>query len=762
MSDFTVTLYQKDNTTSLGALDKNLFCGGKVVDELNGEESLTFEADISNSDWPKIQHARILLLAFTDEDLTKRFRINDITKWRRGEEFGATVQCLSLKFDLSGRTHQLKAPIVKQTATTHLTAILAGSGFTVGTVTPTQLLSYSYNYNSALQDILRIVQETGYDLRVNDDKSVDIVNLGSASSTTIEFGKNLLTLSLSEPLPEANKIYALGGIGNDGLPMTVRNALFRVTAVSGTLITLDSDKIITSDNAYTDGNFYLLVETNTTLKTYRTITGSNKQGGGFDQFTVSATGGIAVDNYVFIADQQTLDFGLGDTPFPAALHFIADKSSIDTYGEITTKFQNESYEDVNNLLKPNADLENWTLGVPDGYTKYGSGSVLLTETTATAFLLNGSKSCKVQVDEFTSKPSVPTLSVSTLFFGQMNGSYTYKLAWATTDGIGPLTDASASVSPAFKAVDITKTGTPPANVTGWCVYRKKTTDAAYYKIAGNLPLTQSLFRDMAPDGLFTTAHPADLKAAGGQGIEYSLTAELNEPYSIIYNVFVSDHPSEGYGQMRLEVDFGERFPSTGIDETRVATTVQTKDSRFIVAIENINASNTAAKIRLLAHKGPSVFYVDSGTLVKSAALPSLESFYPESSAKQLWFEAYDILKESKDPKQKIETGVINLYPLDSVDHIEKGDTITVADTDLGINESVRIRRKTVDLLDPTNVQVEIASSQDEFTKMQADTLKKVTEQGSNLSSAANSVNQNAGNQQGKPRIRVFAIQDGEI
>jgi len=50
-TDFTINLYQKDNSTLVGALGDDLFYSGVVNLELNGDERLTAEVNQSHADY---------------------------------------------------------------------------------------------------------------------------------------------------------------------------------------------------------------------------------------------------------------------------------------------------------------------------------------------------------------------------------------------------------------------------------------------------------------------------------------------------------------------------------------------------------------------------------------------------------------------------------------------------------------------------------------------------------------------------------------
>lgn len=703
MYDFSFKLYEKDNSTLVdpptgGILAKDLFREGKVLIELNGQEEIDVEVDHKHAEFQYLTLSRILELTHTDQNLTKRFRITRLHDVRRNENTYAQLFALGLKFDLSDFRHNFHGSLIQQAPTTHLTQVLTGSGFTVGTVTPTNTFTLDYSYNKILDDLYRIrekVNESGteYDIVVNDDKTVDFVIAGNQSSTsTIEFKKNLLTLNRAQSRPKANRIFAIGGASQDGVPMTVRNARFRITQINtvgpNDDLVLDSDEILLADDSLNGFKVEAIDPEEATL-----ISDSAK-GGGNDKVTIPTPPGgtFSVGDFVRFRDPAPI------TLAPQNLNFIQDTGSINTHGTIDDIFRDESFQDFENLLRPyekSALSGTYTAGLCEGWSKVGT-DVTVAENTDADFVLNGTKSQKVTVAGLILTPGAPTVAVQSPLDGNLNGSYTYQTCYFTKDGFGPLSTASASVAPANEVVkvDLNDSGhTGRDEILGWAIFRKKTTDAAYYKIALMSDFTASYY-DTIGDGILQEEYPGATAGPGGQGIEATFTATVGKRYSCLVNLWVSGSP---YGQVRVELDVGTITPEDGAEQSKIATTVVTSDQRFVIAIGGVTAQSASGKLRVVAHQGQAIYYVDSVMVTETDVPPPIDQFIAESSGAELWKAAYRYAQGKGEVQKEIEASIHDLYAINDTDEFQIGDQISIIDSDLSVNESVRIPRKQFNL-----------------------------------------------------------------
>lgn len=708
--DFTINLYQVDNSTLVGALDKDLFFEGTITVELNGDERFTVEVDQTHADFSSLAKSMVLQVVHTDANFTKRFRIHSIADVRKGEQTVAEIVALGLKFDLADERHDLQRPLVEQTVSTHLTQILSDTDFSVGTVTPSDTFTLDYGFDSVLNDLYRVrekVSESGteYDIVVNDDMTVDLIIAGNQSSTsTIEYQKNLLTMKRVVSRPEANTFYVLGGSSSDGAQMTLRNARFLVTEVNdlggSTEIVLDSDEILLDDDALNGFKVEVNDPEEATL-----ISDSYKQGGGFDAVVVggSPDGTFAVNDWVRFRKPEAV------TLRPLNLSYIQEAASLAANGRIATMFRDENFQDVENLLRPygqSACSGTYTAGVCQGWTAYGS-DVTPTENSDTSYILNGTKSQKVVVGAFSQTPAAPTATEGSPA-GVLNGSYTYKTCYVTVDGVGPISSASSAVAPANEVVEVGLNDSGysgRSEIIGWQIYRKKSTDADYYKI-GQLDDFTATFYDNVQDGIFQETHPGSDEGAGGQGVYVEFGANIGKVYTCVVNLFVSGPP---YGQVRIELDIGN-LSTDGSQQTVLATSAITADQQFVIAIGGVTAASGTGTLRVLSHNGAATFYVDSAMVIESPIAPPLDYFVAESAGAELWAAAYRYAQTRMTDRKEITATISDFYPVDDLDELQLGDLITLTDSELSVNESVRVTAKTFNLREAWKASISLSTN----------------------------------------------------
>lgn len=514
-----------------------------------------------------------------------------------------------------------------------------------------------------------------------------------------------------------------------------------------TEIVLDSDEILLSDDSANGLKLEFLDPEEAT-----TITDSYKQGGGFDAVTVggSPDGTFNVDDFVRFRDPAPI------TLIPQNLNFIQHATSVSSHGTIGTVYRDERFIDVENLLRPyetSALSGTFTAGVCEGWSVVG-GDVTATENSTAAYVLNGTKSQKIVVGAFSQTPAAPTATEGAPA-GVLNGSYTYKTCYVTKDGVGPLSAASSAVAPALEVVEVGLNDSGysgRSEIIGWQIYRKKSTDADYYRV-GHMDDFTATFYDNVQDAVYQETHPGTTTGPGGQGIEAAFTAVVGKSYSLVVNAFVSGPP---YGQIRVELDLGDFGAADGSEKTKIATSAVTSDSRFVISIGGVQAKSASGKVRIVAHNGEAVFYLDSVVLVEGHIPPPTDYFVAESSGAELWKAAYRDAQSKVEARKEITADVHDAYPIDSTNELQLGDLITLADSDLSVNESVRIISKSFKLRDSWDAKFTFSVQTLKVGGIVASLTKAIDRSGRGAARAGSSVLLQAGSANGS--TQVFEVQ----
>jgi len=715
---YQLKVYDVTYTTLQETINDEALISGSVTFELSGEESLKFNIDRDHADFADLALGKVIELYHTVEAaVIKAFRVVSIIDLRNEYVYMAEVTCEGLKYDLNKRIFKFFGSIIEQTPTTHLTEILSGSGWTVGTVTPTTPLTIQYNYDTVLSALQKVKQSIDSisefsnqnDLEFTDAFVVNLNTIGNLSSTsTIEWQKNLKSIRRENSIPEATRIYGIGGEGNRAVPMTIDSATHRITAIvegeGDFTVVLDSLKILSNGGEFADGNYVLVGEDDSS----RTILATQK-GDPYDEFTVS---GAALN----IGDKVRIFYNPTGIPIP----YNYDIVGVTGYGIRETIFRDENFSDGLNLIGPynsSALSGTYASGLCEGWTKVGNPTV--TENTNTAIIINGTKSQKVVVSAFSASPSSFTVTENgSTGSGELDGVFTYKLAWVTTDGEGPLSDASIEVTPEFQRILVDLNETPHALATHWRIYRTHNAGATYYFVA-DVPVAQSTFYDALGDDLLSKTSPGNT-AAGGQGVQRTFTAVSGKEYASLVWIFVES------GRVRIELEAGDIVPEKELGQKRATPTIGAT-TKFIVKTEGLVATDTDGKIRVVAHEGAATFYVDSAFVGETAYAPNSDRFVADNDATQLWYATFDELQKKKVVAEKISLSAVDLYEtieFSGQNKISIGDLIEVIDFKLGIDTFVRVVKKSFDLLQPWNAQFEVSSSPNRFTTDYIDRIKR--------------------------------------
>lgn len=698
---FQITIYQSNMSTSVGTIADDALMSGRVTWQLNAEDRFIFRVLRSHADYAKLAINRIASLRDTVDSLTRNYTIVSLIDIADGEIYGAEATCEHVHYKLGRSVHAQQFEFIDQTPAVQIAQIVAGYGWTVGTVTPTDKVSIPFNHNFILYDLLQVKDKfPDYDLIFTSvvggspSKTVELRVLGSASPVaTLKYGVNILNLRREYVLPDANVIYVLGGQGSDGKSMTIGRATHRITAISGSTITFDSRKIVSSNDEWSTGSYALERLNGTTT----TITDAIKQVSGFDQVVVSNASGFAVDDAVRIV---TSDIPQRD------VEIVWDKASVDANGAIQGVFRDENYSDVLNLLGPalkSSLSDTYTSGLCAGWTKVGTCTVA--ENTDIAYIKNGAKSQHVTVGAFTFTPTAPTVTALATK-GSLKGVYLYKIAAVTTDGEGALSVASSSVNVTDKSVKVEKSQTfTDTHIKAWRIYRTKAGGATYYRIA-DVDAATAEFIDAKNDEILDIEPDATSTAAGGQGITRTFTAVVGEAYSaVIYIYGVS-------GKVRAQLRFGDYiFPDATFQQRYAMDENHDPVEGFgkIILEGSIIATETTGYLDVLAHEGTAEFYLDAAMVVKSPAAPDAERFVGDNAATELWYRGYDDLQKRKDATYKFTFNIRDLYftTLGGNSRFDLGDYVTLIDSRFGINSNVRVVSKSFDLLQPDDCDIDV-------------------------------------------------------
>lgn len=663
----------------------------QVQEEINAAYNVTLQIDRSDSAFSNLARGKTVELRQLDVStgnptgVNRHYRLVRMSDMYLNRKPIVEVYCEGLHYDLAAKVYFDVNTFIEQTPTTIMTALTGAVGWTVGTVTPTAKVSLQYNYQTVLELLQLLAEKTGYELDYTTSpgstptRQVHLRVMGNQSSTSsIVVAKNLLEIKRDAEIGKANIVYGLGGAGTKSRAMTLANATHRITAISSNTLTLDSTKILGSDNGYTSMS---IVKPDGSLTA---ITSAEKST--LDKITVASASGLVVGDkirFVFTASG-------------APVEFVLNSDRIATESARETIYRNDKLSDLENLIGPatiSALSGTYTLGLCEGWLKNGTGTT--TENSDASYIINGTRSQKVVVASYTDTPSVSAVAANS-YETEIDGTVTYKSALLGPDGEGPLGAASTGVAISFKGLTVTVSpGLTSAHVIGARVYRA--INGGTYKhvrdIVGNDSYT---FVDTVSSNALGAEPPADTtKIAGGQGVYASFTAVVNKEYAAVVYLFVTS------GKVRVVLDAGDRIPDDTIQPSNKSISASTKPQT--VSIQGVIATQTTGRLYVMAHEGPATFYVDSAMVVQSPYAPDTNNFVADNSASTLWYETYDELQriEAEADLKQYSVSFTDLYEAGiGTDAINLGDLITVTDTNIGVNEQVRVTAKRFNGLEP--------------------------------------------------------------
>lgn len=685
---FQLKLYDWDHGTLILTFPDAAIISGSNRRSLASEETLTFNLDVNHPDSSSLTPGEIFNLSDTVDGWERAYRVTNIKRVRNESSYHLEVVCEAIWYDLAHEIHQLSGNLVDQTPTTHLTQILTGSDWVVGTVTPTDFITVSYNYNTRLYDLQQLAEAAStegarYELHftavAGGAKTVNLITLGGSPTASFEFTKNLKSLVEDIMIPAANTVYGIGGEGDDGVPANIGFATHRITDIVSDTITLDSRKVLSMSGDWTG---FAVEKPDGTITE---ILSTTKPGSGNDELQLASVAGLAVDDYVRIVTNTTP---------PARVPYVYNYGARNLYGPREIVLKDEDASNVLNLLGP---AEYSTLSAAYSSGLCGGWSILglatTTEITNPIYVITGTKSQKVVIAEYTPTPNFDSVAATSLY-GELNGAYSYKISHVTEGGEGPLSSASSTVNPANKTVTISITDDIVLDVvTHWRLYRTKAGGSTYYRI-GDIPIDTLSFIDNIADENLTIEPPGTITAAGCMGVKRTFKTVAGEQYAAIVYGYVDS------GSVRAQLRSGSYIFPPPSQENRGTTPVGSK-TPFVIELEGFEAQGATSTIEIVAHDGPATFYVDSAIVVHSPYLPEKDKFVADNAMTELWYKCFDELQDKLGIDRQVTVSAIDLHELDnSGDEINVGDTISVDDSVLGTSLGVRITAKTFDIVSP--------------------------------------------------------------
>ena len=163
--NFKLEVYNIGNTSKLCEFVRADFIAGEVVQELNGEETLTFTISRTHANFSYLAKFRVVRLVDTSIAGTYVvYRIKRIKQWRDRKRLLCEVYCEHLKYDLADRVISEEKHFVQENPQTVLDYILSFSGgFTRGICPATPLIDFDISFRTCLEALNNLIELLGYD-----------------------------------------------------------------------------------------------------------------------------------------------------------------------------------------------------------------------------------------------------------------------------------------------------------------------------------------------------------------------------------------------------------------------------------------------------------------------------------------------------------------------------------------------------------------------------------------------------------------------
>lgn len=402
--NYKLEVYNQANSSKLCEFVRADFLSGEVVQEMCGEESLTFQIPRTHANFTHLTAFNVIRLCDTDAGTYVVYRIKSVKVWRQRMKLFAEIYCEHLKYDLAGRIITAEKHFVQENPQTVLDYILSFSdGFTRGTCPGATLgyIDFEVVYESCLSAIKRLADVVNFEWEVlagasPNYKVVNISRVGTGESQTIAYGTNLVSIrhELSIASDFATRLVPRGGAAlpeqrklDDGVigyikpgAMTVAGAAFIVSSWdSGTRwLKVVSKYLLAADDALNGFYVYIVGEKVAILDSRKAIDG--------DEIQLESSPGtiIAGDRvYIFKTESDPSDYvpytGLESTSQRTEQIF-----SCDDLPDVLNAAGPEGYSDLSGI---------YTSGLCQGWSKVGSPVV--SENTTITYIRSGAKSQKV-------------------------------------------------------------------------------------------------------------------------------------------------------------------------------------------------------------------------------------------------------------------------------------------------------------------------------------------------------------------------------
>jgi len=216
--NYKLEIYNIANNSKYCEFVRADLLSGEVIQEVCGEESLTFQIPRSHANFGYLAKFRVVRLYDTDLSSYNCYRIKRIKAWRDRKKLLAEIYCEHLKYDLADRIIPEEKHFIQENPQTILEYILNFSaGFTRGVCPATPVIDFDICYQTCLDAIKALAEATGFDYVVTAGASpfykvVYIMTMG-LDSVTISYGENLKKITCQENVETdfATRIIAKGG-----------------------------------------------------------------------------------------------------------------------------------------------------------------------------------------------------------------------------------------------------------------------------------------------------------------------------------------------------------------------------------------------------------------------------------------------------------------------------------------------------------------------------------------------------------------------
>ncbi len=182
--NYKLEIYNIANTAKQCEFVRSDLLSGEVIQELCGEESLTFQIARNHSNFGYLAKFRVVRLCDTKLGGYTCYRIKRIKTWRNRQKVFAEIYCEHLKYDLADRLIRAEKHFIQENPQTILDYILSFSdGFTRGVCPASPVIDFDINYQTCLDAIKCLAEATGLDYIVLAEaapfyKVVYIMNIG--------------------------------------------------------------------------------------------------------------------------------------------------------------------------------------------------------------------------------------------------------------------------------------------------------------------------------------------------------------------------------------------------------------------------------------------------------------------------------------------------------------------------------------------------------------------------------------------------------